>query len=258
MIIMSLDEKSEEWYIEFISRNPWVPDIVKGYGLDLSTYNLNEDTPHPPIEGVNRASFIEDANFLKTFDTYVGDRLTPDFSSVLEVGIGNWSYVSALATFFRKYSDSVPILGIDNSEVQCFTAGTSLQNRNVERAEIAFIDLEEMSREYDVVVNLCPNLISVDKLGVVEGEERPKVVYKDPGLFFGDIRKRISRDGLFVMGLQPSSSTHLSEEGMETVLSPFFKDIDINKNPYRTDKSDHPIDYIVTAKPKLALEMPQS
>jgi len=256
MNIMSLDEKSEQWYREFISRNPWVPDIVQSYGLDLSTYNLNEDTAHPPVQEVNRASFIGDTNLLKTFDVYVRDRLPPDFSSVLEVGIGNWTYVSALATFFRTYSDNVPILGIDNSDAQYMTAIDSVEHRRVEGVEIAFTDIAEMSGEYDIVVNLCPNLTGVETLGIIGRDLH--IAYKHPGIFFEDVRKRISEDGLFVMGFIQPLLDPLSEEDMETVLSPFFKDIDINKNPYRTDKSEHPIEYIITAKPKLDLELPQS
>ena len=70
-----------------------------------------------------------------------------------------------------------------------------------------------------------------------------------------NIGKRVSEDGIFILGLTDQKP---SEENMKTFLTPFFKDICINENKYPTDKSLFPIQYIITAKPKLPAEIPQS
>ena len=97
---MSLEEKSEGWLREYGHKHPWARGIVETYGLDLSVYDFGfESTKAFRIDKPNIANLIEDIHFLKAFDEYVSAKLPHDFSSVLEVGTGRWTYVSALAAF---------------------------------------------------------------------------------------------------------------------------------------------------------------
>ena len=247
---MSLEQQSEKWLREYSKRYPWVSHIIKKYGLDLPLYDLGIETSSAVVPIVNRAHLIEDVHFLKTFDEYVSENLPPNFSSVLEVGVGLWNYVFALAAFFRKYNSQVPIVGIDDDPNKLETAKDFIQNRNVNGVEIDLGDITHippLSRNYDVVVNLCPNLASTGYVHNINGFQ-PTI-----DSFFSSIWNILSENGLFVMGL-----CHQSGKGIRAILAPFFKDIVVNQNPYYTNKSVYPLHCLITAKPKLQQELPQS
>ena len=245
---MSLDEKSEKWLKEYNHKYPWVRDIVKQHGLDLSLYDLNHESDWSLIKPIDIANLIEDVHFLKTFDEYVKERLPQNFSNVLEVGTGNWTYVSALTTFFRKYNDQVPIIGIDRDSYYVDRSTESIQNKNVKGVETALGDINNWSEKSDIVVNICSNLTNT---GDVFSHRGPQLATN----FFYNMWKNVSEDGLFILGLTHQKP---SEENMKTFLTPYFKDIDINENKYSTNKSTYPLCYLITAKPKLPTELHQS
>lgn len=232
---------AEEWYSAFCSAHLWVPGIVGKYGVDLPSYDLDWETTRPVQEGVSRANFIEDIFFLKTFDEFVSEKLPQGFSSVLEVGIGLWSYASAMATFFRKYSPEVPIIGIDIDPSRLETARDHVENRNVKGIEIEWGDISKLEGSYDIVVNLCPNLSSAETLLSTQG-------YVHPTDFFRTVGSRISENGLLVFGL---NAPPVSETDIEHILEPNFKDIEVNSSKlYAAHVSDYSIDLLVTARPK--------
>ncbi len=245
---MSLDEKSEEWYRKYSRKHPWVHDIIGKYGLDLSLYNLSRETS-TFAEPANRAHLIEDTHFLKTFDEYVRERLPHDFSNVLEVGPGSWTYVSALAAFFKKYNSEVPILGIDNNPLSVEYSRKSIENRNVKGANVTLWDVGKWPWQRDIVINLCSNLTDTGDVFIDVWKRQPTIDYVH------NLWKATSEDGLLILGL---TSERPSDKHMQTFLTSHFKDIDINENKYSTDKSTYPILYLITAKPKLPTELTQS
>jgi len=187
-------------------------------------------------------------HFLKTFDTYARERLPSNFSTVLEVGVGNWTYTFALATFFQHYNSQASIVGIDNDPLFVRIARASIQDRGLEGVEATLSDINYWSGKHDIVVNICSNLTSTEHLLGPRG--------LTPSIdFFRSIWKSISEDGLFVMGL---GFTSASEMEARKAITPFFKDIVSNPNPYLSDKSPYPIEYLITAKPKLPQELSQS
>ena len=246
---MSLDEKAKAWVRDYSNRYPWVGDIIKKYGLDLSQYDLDKELVISLGHGVlDRANLIEDIHFLKIFDEHVSGRLPRTFSSVLEVGVGKWTYAFALATFFQHYNSQVPIVGIDNDSLSVGEAKESVQYRKIKGVEAVLGDINYWSGKHDVVVNICSNLTSDEN------------IYGPGGLtpardFFYSIWRTISKGGLFVMGLGYTSA---SETAALRVLAPFFKNIVSNRNPYLTDKSTYPIEFLITGKPKLPQELHQS
>lgn len=258
---MSLDEKAEKWLKNYKRKYPWLNDMIEKYGLDLSLYDSNEEYDHAfPSDILNRAHFIEDTHFLKTFDEYVKERLSQNFSSVLEVGIGKWSYVSAMTTFFRKYNNQAPILGIDKEPWDIKDAKKTVKNRNVTNVEPALADITQHTGNYDVVVNLCLNIIDAENIfDYKESILRGELTYKSTKDFLRSIWENTSENGLFIMGINEShSQIQFSEEKIRAILTHSFKDMDIHKNKYSTDKSIYPINYLITAKPKLSTEVHQS
>ena len=128
--------------MEYSHKHPWAHNITEKYGLDLSLYDLTHETGKGyPTTILNGAHFIEDTCFLKTFEDYVKERLPQNFSSVLEVGVGLWTYVSAMATFFRKYNDQVLIIGIDRDSYSVNLARCSIRNRNVKGVDATLSDI---------------------------------------------------------------------------------------------------------------------
>lgn len=243
---MALDEKSEVWFRKYSHKYPWVHDIIEKYGLDLSLYNLNHESNWSFIKPIDRANLIEDVHFLKTFDEYVKERLPQNFSNVLEVGTGNWTYVSALTTFFRKYNDQVHLIGIDKDPYYVDKSTESIQNRNVKGVETALGDINNWSEKSDIVVNICSNLTDNGDLYIDINKYQSAIDYVH------SLWKTTSEDGLLIVGLTYTGPT---EESMKTFLKSHFKDIDINENKYSTNKSTYPLLYLITAKPKLPIEI---
>ena len=161
---MSLEQKSEVWLEEYSKKYPWVRNIIKEYGLDLPLYNLDRETTHSSWLEVNRANFTEDVHFLKAFDEYVTERLPANFSSVLDVGTGVWTYSFALATFFRRYKKGVPIVGIDKDPHDIQLAEDSIRNRKIQDVATYLSDIKDWSRCHDIIVCLSPNLMTSEIL----------------------------------------------------------------------------------------------
>lgn len=246
---MSLDEIAKAWVRDYSNRYPWVGDIIKKYGLDLSLYNFNKELPTSlRYDMRDRARFIEDICFLKTFDEHVMKRLPPNFSTVLEIGVGNWTYAFALATFFQHYNSQAFILGIDNDPSYVEEARASIQDRNINGVGAVLGDITYWSGKHDVVVNICSNLTSDGNVYGARGLTHAKD-------FFYNIWRGVSEEGLFVMGLGYTSA---SETDALRFLAPFFKNIVSNINPYLTNKSTYPMELLITAKPKLPIELTQS
>ena len=246
IIIMPLDEKSEEWLREYSQRYPWVQGIIEKYGLELSPYDFGfESTRALRIDKINIANLIEDVHFLKTFDEYVRARLPQNFSSVLEVGTGNWTYAFALVTFFRKYNPRASIIGIDNDPLFVNESIEGVQSRNVKGVEAVLGDINYWQGKYDIVVSICQNLTN------------DRHIFGPRGLtpawdFFYNIWRSVSENGLFIIGL---GFTSAGEMDAKRALTPFFKDIISNTNGYKCGKSTYPIELLMTAKPKLPAEL---
>ena len=237
---MALDEKSEEWFREYTGKYPWVKNMIGKFGIDLSLYDLNTETSQASEIGVNRSNFMEDVHFLKALDEYVQPRLPADFSTVLEVGVGCWTYAYAMAAFFRRHNDKAIIKGIDVDPSAIKYALDSLKNRNVLGVAAIEQSITEVEGSYDILVNICPNL---------QGNDWPISAFfpLKPEKYLDSIRKKISNGGIFVLGL---GNSRLSEKGAVDILRPHFQDIVTCRNRYITDKSFNPIDYLITAKPK--------
>jgi hypothetical protein len=249
-IPMILEELSQKWLENYSKSHPWVIDIVKRYDLNISEYN----PPHESVKSFGLgsppdiANLIEELHFLKTFDVYVAKGLPKNVENVLEVGPGLWTYAPALVSFFKVFNPNVTITGLEKNPHYGGFAKDHINQRKISNIGLFFEDIQNWSGEYDVVINICPNLTNDRQMYGDSG-------FEDSNQFFKNIWKRTSNSGLFILGI---GYARASRQDAENAIEPYFKVIDSSRNPFFTDKSSYPIEDIITARPKLFKELSQS